>query len=90
LGVIALVIASVSLAANAALIYALLRVGEFGLNAVTQARAAAAETIDDGLTFVEDLQAKGVSFSFPISHQRHADCSRQGEHSPAHHRQAHH
>lgn len=67
LGVIALVIASVSLAANAALIYALLRVGEFGLNAVTQARAAAAETIDDGLTFVEDLQAKGVSFSFPIS-----------------------
>jgi hypothetical protein len=67
LGVIALVIASVSLAANAALIYALLRVGEFGLNAVTQARAAAAQTIDDGLTFVEDLQAKGVSFSFPIS-----------------------
>lgn len=67
LGLIALVVAIVSLAANAALIYALLRVGEFGLNAVTLARSAAVDTINDGLTFVEDLQAKGVSFDFPIS-----------------------
>jgi hypothetical protein len=67
LGLIALVVAIVSLAANAALIYALLRVGELGLNAVTRARSAAVDTINDGLNFVEDLQAQGVSFNFPIS-----------------------
>ena len=67
LAVVALVVAIVSLLINVALIYVLLRAGDFGLRALNRVRETALTNIDDGLNFVNDIQKSGITFNFPIS-----------------------